>query len=81
MKKKDLGVIGLVAVVSVVIAVVLSGFLIPSKERNQEVEVVQPINSTFERPPEAYFNTNSNNPTQDISIQEEANTNPFGSQQ
>lgn len=79
MKSKDISLIVVIAVVSAVISVILSGLIVPSSDRNQSVEVVEPISADFNRPPEEYFNSNSVNPTREIQIQVDPNSNPFGS--
>jgi hypothetical protein len=49
------------------------------KNRQQEVEVVQPISSSFPQPDKRYFNHNSFDPTQPIVIGQNTNPNPFSS--
>lgn len=79
MKQKDLALIGIVAVVSGVLSIILSGIFLSSPEdRKQSVEVVQPITSNFERPSKDYFNDKSVNPTQTIQIGQDSNSKPFG---
>ena len=78
MKQKDLAMVFIIAVISGVLSIILSGiFLTPPEKRQQAVEVVQPLNSAFERPDKDYFNDNSNNPTQTIRIGEDPNQEPF----
>ncbi len=81
MKKKDIGVIAAVAVFSGVISILLSGVLFATPEdRRQKVEVVEPISTTFNRPDSRYFNSQSVNPSQNIQIGTDPNSNPFTGQ-
>ncbi len=79
MKQKDWTLIAVVVVVSGVLSFVLSNFLFGgTKNRQEKVEVVEPISSEFQIPSEKYFNKNSNNPTQIIKIGDGNNNNtPF----
>lgn len=77
MKKKDIGILVIIAVVSAVLSIALSNYLIPSADRTQEVETVEPISAEFQRPPAEYFNQDSINPTQEISIGQDENSKPF----
>lgn len=78
MKAKDLGVIAVVAIVSAVLSIILSGVLFSTPEdRRQSVEVVEPISTSFERPDATYFNLNSINPAQNIQVGTDPNSNPF----
>lgn len=78
MKQKDLALIVVVVVFSVVVSVALSNLLIASpKNRQQSVEVVQAINDTFTTPDPHYFNNQAFDPTQLITIGDNNNTDPF----
>ncbi len=78
MRKKDLGVIAVVVIVSAVISYFISSSFISSAEdRKQSVEIVEPIVSEFVEPDKRYFNQTSVNPTQTIVISPETNPNPF----
>ena len=77
MKSKDISLLVVVAIISGVIAVVVSGFIVSADDKKQSVEVVQPISSEFRRPSARYFNADSVNPTQEIRIQEDEGSNPF----
>jgi hypothetical protein len=80
MKKKDLFILGGISILSLILGIVISGKLInSSKETKQEVEVVKSISSDFNRPPEAYYNQDSINPTKLIQIGQGPNDKPFGS--
>jgi hypothetical protein len=81
MKKKDLSTIGAVAVASAIISFILSGMLFSTPDnRKQNVEIVEPISTKFERPDAMYFNESSINPAQNIQIGTDQNSNPFGSE-
>ena len=79
MKQKDL-----VLVIAIIGGAALLSFLVFSvvfgKKTNakMKVEVVEPISSDFKLPSTKYFNKDSLNPTQTITIAPDANQNPFG---
>jgi len=78
MKSKDFQIIFLVAVVSLVLSVLLSGVLFStSEDRSQEVEIADEITTGFERPDGEYFNAESFNPAKDIRIGQDLESNPF----
>jgi hypothetical protein len=78
MKSKDIGTLVVVGIVSAGFALFLSSWLLSSTgAKNQEAEIVEEITSTFERPPKQYFNSDSINPTQEIQIRQDENSNPF----
>ncbi|PID32196.1 hypothetical protein CR970_01640 [Candidatus Saccharibacteria bacterium] len=78
MKQKDIALITVIAVFSAVIAFLLTRVLITTPEnRQQEVEVVAPITSDFQKPSEQYFNASSVNPTKTIRVGEGVNEQPF----
>jgi hypothetical protein len=82
MKKKDIFTIVIVGIFSAVFSIVISNLLINNEDnRSETVEVIPVISSSFERPPEEYFNSESINPTQTIQIGEENASQPFGSSQ
>lgn len=78
MKQKDILLIVVIAIVATVASVIVSKvlFVTPSN-RQQQVEVVEPISTTFTQPSTAYFNANSVNPTQTIQIGTNNNATPF----
>lgn len=81
MKRKDLTTIAIVAVASAIISFILSGMLFsPPEDRKQNVEVVESVLTDFKRPDTRYFNQNSINPSQNIQIGTDQNSNPFGSE-
>jgi len=78
MKQKDVALIIVIAFISAVVSFVVSNklFVTPSN-RQQQVEVVDPINSSFETPDSKYFNSSSVDPTQSSSAGNGNNQNPF----
>lgn len=78
MKQKDIALIAIIVVVSAVLSLVVSNMLFASpKNRQQQVEVVQPITADFPPPDKAYFNQNSVDPTKPITIEQNQNPDPF----
>ena len=78
MKQKDLSVIIVVAFLSAIISFVLSGKIFVTPEnRQQAVEVVDPVTADFKLPDSRYFNSNSINPTLDSQLGTDTNQNPF----
>lgn len=77
MKQKDIALIIGIAGISAIVSFVVSGklFVTPSN-RQQQVEVVDPINASFQTPDSKYFNQNSIDPTQNTNIGGN-NQNPF----
>ena len=81
MKQQDFAIIFVVAVVSAVLSITLSGiFFSTPEDRSQKVEVVEPISTTFQTPDARYFNSDSFNPAQSVNTDTDKNSNPFGSQ-
>jgi len=78
MKQKDIALITGIAIVSAVVSFVASNkiFVTPSN-RQQKVEVVDPINATFNPPDKKYFNSSSIDPTQNSALGADTNQNPF----
>ena len=80
MKQKDLALIVVVIIISGVISVFVSNALFASpKNRQQKVDVVKPISSSFTAPDKRYLNSQSIDPTILIIIGNNANANPFNS--
>jgi hypothetical protein len=78
MKQKDLALIVVIIVFSAIISLVASNAIFASpKNRQQQVEVVQPITTDFPTPDNHYFNNQSFDPTKSITIQQNANNDPF----
>lgn len=80
MKEKDIALIIVIAFVSAIISFVVSNkiFVTPAN-RQQEVEVVDKVYSSFQTPDSRYFNSNSIDPTHTPSIGTN-NQNPFSGQ-
>lgn len=81
MKQKDIVLIIAVVVISGTFSFILSKYLfaIP-KDRETKVEVVQAISPEFPQPDPRYFNANSIDPTKNITIGDNQNSQPFSSQ-
>ncbi len=78
MKQKDIALIIVIVFLSAVVSLFASKAIFTSpKNRQQEVEVVQPITSNFPQPDSSYFNSSAIDPTQLINVGQNANTNPF----
>jgi len=82
MKQKDIVLIIVIAFVSGVLSLILSKVVFGSPQnRQQTVEVVEPITDEFPTPDTKYFNPQSINPTLPIQIGENNNPSPFNGQQ
>jgi hypothetical protein len=80
MKQKDITLIIVVVFISGVFSFVLSNYLFGSaKNRQERVEVVQPITAEFTQPSNKYFNDKSIDPTKLITIGDNNNNQPFNS--
>jgi hypothetical protein len=78
MKQKDILLVVVVGVVSVILALVVSSMLFGSPDQKQQkAEVVDKITADFSTPDERYFNANSIDPTQSITIGDNSNQTPF----
>lgn len=78
MKQKDIALIVIIVFVSAVISFFVSNAIFGSpKTRQQQVEVVQPITADFPKPDPRYFNNQAFDPTRIITIDQNANPNPF----
>jgi hypothetical protein len=78
MKEKDLPIIIIIVFVSAIASFFLSRTIFASSSsRQQQVDIVQSISSTFPTPDPAYFNNNAVDPTQLIQVGNNNNTNPF----
>ena len=77
MKQKDIGVIIAVVIASSILAMVATKILIKPGDHKQKVEVVTPITADFPNPDQRYFNNKALDPTQQIQIGDNANTDPF----
>lgn len=78
MKQKDLALILVIVFISAVVSLLVSKTIFASpKNRQQKVDVVQPITADFPKPDSHYFNSTAIDPTQLITIGQNANSNPF----
>lgn len=78
MKQKDIALIILIVAVAGLLSFFISKQLFAApKDRQQEVEVVQPISADFPKPDERYFNDRAFDPTQTITIGGNNNPDPF----
>ncbi len=78
MKKKDIGLIIVMGIISATISILLSGKLFTTPDdRKQSVEVAPAIIGELARPETDYFNENSVNPAQNITVGRDPNSNPF----
>ncbi len=78
MRQKDIALIVVIVFLSAIISFFVSKTIFASpKNRQQAVEVVQPITSDFPKPDKRYFNSQSFDPTQLITIGQNANPDPF----
>ena len=78
MKQKDVALIIVIAAISAVVSFIVSNklFVTPSN-RQQQVEVVDSINDSFQAPNTKYFNKDSIDPTQNSQIGADNNQDPF----
>ena len=82
MKQKDLALIAVIVIISATASFFLSSKLFGSpKNRNVQVEVVEPISADFSEPNKKFFNDTSLNPTQQIQIGDGGNQTPFNESQ
>lgn len=80
MKQEDIAKIIAVVVFSVIVSIFVSKYTFGKPtNRQQNVETVQAVSSSFSEPSGVYFNTGSIDPTQSIQTGQENNQNPFGS--
>lgn len=76
-KGKDLYLVIVVLIISTTIAIVVSNALFKTQRVKTRVEVVEPITNDFPTPSDAYFNKNSLDLTQIITINPSDNQQPF----
>lgn len=78
MKQKDIALVILISAISGIASFFLSNIFFASPSDLQtEVEVIEPISAEFREPDERYFNDKSVNPTQQITIGDDQNQQPF----
>lgn len=79
MKPKDFAVVGVAVVLGIILSIIVSNMVFGSgSAHNQQIEIVPSISATLPKPDSQYFNANSLDPTQFISIGNSQNPNPFG---
>lgn len=79
MKKNDLAILISAIILSAIISILISKFVFPTNNRQQQVDIVPPISSRFPKLDPSYFNSKSIDPTQFIVIGNSANPSPFNS--
>lgn len=78
MKQKDITLIVVIAVVSVILSLIVSKLVISSpKNRSAKVTIVEEITNKFPLPDKKYFNENSLDPTRLIRIGDTSDDTPF----
>ncbi len=78
MKQKDIAIIiAVVGFAAIFSYLVVSKFVVPAKNFQQEVEVVEKISPDFNVPDSKNFNEQSKNPTKLIRIAPNSNDQPF----
>lgn len=78
MRQKDIALIVVIVFISAIISLFVSKKIFTSpKNRQQQVEVVQKITADFPSPDKKYFNSSAFDPTQLITIGQNANADPF----
>lgn len=82
MKQKDIALIVIIVIISAVVSLFVSkAIFVSPKNRQQQVSIVQPITADFPKPDSRYFNSSALDPTQLITIGQNANSNPFSNSQ
>lgn len=78
MKQKDILLIIIIVFASAIISLFVSkAIFVQPKNRQQQVEMVQPITADFPQPDNHYFNSSAFDPTKLITIGQNTNPNPF----
>ncbi len=78
MKKNDILIITVVAIVAGVFSFILANFLFGgAKKFNLDAPTVQPITAEFKTPDSKYFNKDSLDITKDITVEDNSNNKPF----
>ncbi len=82
MKQKDIALIIVIVFVSGVVSFLISNNFISPPKHDEKAAVVEPITAEFNEPDKKYFNDQSINPTQLITIGDNAGQqqNPFSAQ-
>lgn len=78
MKRNDITLVVSTVIISAILALVVNSTIISGLvSKNQQVTIVNTINTTFKPPSSQYFNSNSIDPTILIKIGDNSNTAPF----
>lgn len=78
MKRKDISTVVVIVVIAALISFFLANAIFnKSRTKKEQVEVVQAINSEFPTPDKKFFNSDSINPTQIITVGRGNNSKPF----
>jgi hypothetical protein len=78
MKQKDIALIVIIVIISAILSLFISKAIFASpKNRQQQVEVVQPMSANLPKPDSRYFNSSAFDPTQLITIGQNSNPDPF----
>jgi hypothetical protein len=78
MKQKDIALIIVIVAVSAILSFVVGRLVFTGpKNRQQTIEIVDPISTEFPQPDSKYFNSRAIDPTQLIHIGENINAAPF----
>lgn len=80
MKQKDIALIIIIVFVSGVLSFFISNQFISPPKHDEKAAKVEPITSEFSEPSDKYFNDESINPTQPITIGDNANPQPINNQ-
>ena len=85
MKRQDLALVVVIAVISVVIASILSSIVFKPITKSSEVSEVMPLSSTFpdvvnDPAYNSFLNSNALDPSQPVQIGQSKNNNPFSGQ-
>lgn len=80
MRKDDILIIFVVAIVAGIFSYIIAGFVFGGEQKyDLQSPEVQPISSEFKQPNEKYFNSDSLDITKDITVTNNDNTDPFKS--
>jgi|APCry1669189000_1035189.scaffolds.fasta_scaffold195468_1 hypothetical protein len=80
MKQKDIALVVVIGLIGAIFSLIVSNSIFSSpKNRNVQVEVVEPITSSFAKPDSRFYNPTAFDPTRVIIIGQNANQDPFSS--
>ena len=80
MKQEDIALVLISVGVSAMFSFVVGNYILGGTSRSTDVEVVKPISSDFQLPDARFYNSQSLNPTLDITIGDDGNQLPFNEQ-